>query len=238
MPTEAYQPNLRKQMGCAHPGGAALTRLAFERAGLRPGSVLVDLGCGNGSSSRLLSSLGLNVVGIDPAIQPGLRDGVMYIASSAEDLPLPDAFADAVLAECSLSLMNLDLVFTQCTRVLKPGGIFIISDLYARNPPEASEDARLQCAETLSLFVFKGLQQKLEAAGFHVEHWEDRSRDLACYTAEHLMNSCTGTSLWGCSSPIEEESSLLASLRSLRPGYFLLFAGIKKESVHERYNLQ
>ncbi len=38
----------------------------LERCGLGPGSVLVDVGCGTGISSRLFAAHGLRVIGIEP----------------------------------------------------------------------------------------------------------------------------------------------------------------------------
>src|SRR4051812_12631337 len=77
------------------------------RCGLTAASLVVDVGCGTGISSRLLAGRGPRVLGIEPNAEmraraatevspgqqaPGYRDG------RAEATGLPDAGADAVLA--------------------------------------------------------------------------------------------------------------------------------------------
>src|SRR5689334_13001187 len=78
----------------------------LTRCGLRPGTLLIDVGCGTGMSTRLFAGRGLRVVGVEPnaemraqaeaapappgAPPPAYRDG------RAEDTGLPDAAADAV----------------------------------------------------------------------------------------------------------------------------------------------
>jgi arsenite methyltransferase len=125
----------------SHPGGHDLTLHTLELSGLKSGSMILDLGCGAGSSTdtgssmELMSALGFDPIGVDPRCKPGSRNGAVFIQARAESLPLPGNLVHGILAECSLSAMqDLDCVFAQCARVLIPGGRLMISDLYAREP--------------------------------------------------------------------------------------------------------
>src|SRR5436853_7209266 len=82
--------------------------LIVERCGLGPGSLLVDVGCGTGISSRLFAERGVPVLGIDPnddmrgrgeteRVSSG-RPVPRYSRGRAEATELPDGCADAVLA--------------------------------------------------------------------------------------------------------------------------------------------
>ncbi len=51
--------------GSLHPGGKALTRQLIERSELAVGARILDVGCGRGTSSRILAEAGMNVLGVD-----------------------------------------------------------------------------------------------------------------------------------------------------------------------------
>jgi len=153
--------------GCRHPGGLELTERAVGLAGLTPGAVVVDVGCGDGvTADHLARRFGLRVVGIDASAAllgqgrercPGLdlREG------RADRLPLADASADAVVAECVLSILaEPGAAVDEWLRVLRPGGRLLVSDLFRRADPDAA-------------------RRLLAEHGFVVEVWEDHSGALA-----------------------------------------------------------
>src|SRR5579885_207719 len=104
----------------------------LKHCDLRPGSVLVDVGCGTGISSRLFAQRGLKVIGIEPNADmrskaqaeavpaetpfPDYRDG------KAEATGLPDASADAVLAAQAFHWFAPQAALAEFHRILKPGG--------------------------------------------------------------------------------------------------------------------
>ena len=62
------------------------------------------------------------------------NSGLLLARASGADLPLADASVDAVLAECSLSVMeNVEKVLCECSRVLKQEGFLLVQDVYARS---------------------------------------------------------------------------------------------------------
>lgn len=89
------------------PGGAALTSRLLYLAALPEGALVVDIGCGPGSTLALASERGLRPVGVDysPALarEAGARSDVTAIVGDGERLPLRDGVAEAVTIECVLS---------------------------------------------------------------------------------------------------------------------------------------
>ncbi len=117
-----------------YPGAAV--DFILERCGLGPRSVLVDVGCGTGISSRLFAARGLRVIGVEPnaemraqaraepsregAAVPEYRDG------RAEATGLPTASADAVLAAQAFHWFDPARTLPEFHRVLRPGGWVVL----------------------------------------------------------------------------------------------------------------
>jgi SAM-dependent methyltransferase len=90
---------------------------------------VVDLGAGTGKLTRVLLSLGHDVVPVEP--DPQMREllarrsaGVRPLAGTAEQIPLPDGSVDAVLAGQAYHWFNPGLAHPEIGRVLRPGGVF------------------------------------------------------------------------------------------------------------------
>jgi SAM-dependent methyltransferase len=94
---------------------------------------VLDLGAGTGKLTAQLAGLDLGartvaVVAVEPDQQmlSELRrrvPGVEAIAGRAEDIPLPDASVDAVLAGQAAHWFDLDRAIPEMARVLRPGGV-------------------------------------------------------------------------------------------------------------------
>lgn len=112
------------------------------------GQVCVDLGCGRGADVIALAAqvgasgkvYGVDVtpamleVGRTRAAEAGLTNA-SFIESTLEALALPDACADWVVSNCALNHATDKVkVWQEIARVLKPGGRFVVSDIYAVEP--------------------------------------------------------------------------------------------------------
>ena len=101
---------------------------------------LVDIGCGYGRTIQALASVGYqDLVGVDPAPAMAVATrarGVLapIIVGDARCLPLRDRCADAALLLAVLTCIPTDEgqrgVLAEIRRILRPGGLLYISDLW------------------------------------------------------------------------------------------------------------
>lgn len=112
-------------------------REALRRAGLAPGMKLLDLASGTGVVARAATEVTKepgSIVGMD-ASYGMLRSGRTLSAkvqSPAELLPLRDASFDRISIGFALRhFADLSVVFSECRRVLRPGGKLVILEITA-----------------------------------------------------------------------------------------------------------
>lgn len=124
----------------------------YERLGVRPGEVLLDLGCGGGRHAYQAVRLGARVValdaGEDEVLQVRSTIGAMAeageiashevgaVQGDARTLPFPDASFDRVIASEVLEHIPADTeAMAELARVLRPGGTMAVT--VPRFGPEA-----------------------------------------------------------------------------------------------------
>ena len=120
-------------------------RGAVNHAEARPGEVCVDLGSGRGRDVlRLAEAVGPNghAFGIDAsegmlgkARDTATRLGVTnatFLQGDLHSLPLESESVDLVISNCTINhAADKQAVWNEIHRVLKPGGRFVVSDIYA-----------------------------------------------------------------------------------------------------------
>jgi len=94
---------------------------------LRPSRTVVDLGSGTGKFTRALAALGAARVAVEPTA--GMRavfartvPDVPVLDGTAEAIPLPDAFADAVVSAQAFHWFRVRPALREIRRVLRRGG--------------------------------------------------------------------------------------------------------------------
>lgn len=146
--------------------GAPVADDLIRQAALKPGERVLDVACGTGVVTRLVSEqVGSDgtVMGLD--LNPGMlavartetpsEMSIEWREANAEDMPLPDEAFDVVLCQMGLQFMeDKPRALQEMWRVLAPGGRLIL------NVPGPAQKIFIDFAETLKQYISP------EAAGF------------------------------------------------------------------------
>ncbi|MCX6368821.1 MAG: methyltransferase domain-containing protein [Armatimonadetes bacterium] len=106
------------------------------------GKAVADIGCGTGRYAIQLMRLGAEkVAGVD--LSPAMLEVAQHkshraelpiewgVGDLAEHIPIPDATLDAAVCALALTFVeSLNTAFAELSRVLKPGGVLVVSELH------------------------------------------------------------------------------------------------------------
>jgi len=137
------------EKSCCLSCGAALSHCAPK-----PGEVGVDLGSGRGSDVLRIAEIvgekgfayGIDIAEgmLETAQKNASRLGIRnarFVKSELEKINLEDGIADFVISNCTINHAgDKQSVWNEIFRILKPGGRFVVSDIYASE--EVSEEYR------------------------------------------------------------------------------------------------
>lgn len=189
-------------------------------ANLRPGEVVVDLGCGGGIDVLLAAKkVGPDgrAIGIDMtpemigratlnAVKAGVANAEFHLARM-ESMPLADGSADVVISNCVINLApDKPAVFREMFRVLKPGGRIAVSDIALKHPlpDEVAGSVAAYVGCVAGAVPVADYEWMLRAAGFEGVRVIDSGSDLnayakveggegCCSPAPDSSGSCCGT---------------------------------------------
>jgi arsenite methyltransferase len=184
-------------------------------ASLKPGEVVVDLGCGGGLDVFLASAkVGPTgkAIGIDMTPEMIARakknaerdaDGnpyrnVEFHLATIDRLPLPDSSVDCVISNCVINLADdKPAVFREIARVLKPGGRLAVSDIALKKqlPSEMAQDAAAYIGCIAGAIFMDDYRQGLRQAGFSAVEVIDSNADLNAYAAVEGQSACCSPSM-------------------------------------------
>ena len=214
------------------PGGLELTDRALGLCALPSGARVLEVGCGPAASSaHLVDHYGFNTIGLDPS-EVLLRSGrsrhpqLPLVRSYGEWLPIADNQLDAVLTECSLSVMRqAQRALSEFRRVLRAGGFLILSDIYARNPAgiEALRDLPIDsclCGAVSQAQII----DRVERAGFRVALWEDHTQAIKVFTAKLIWSNGSLQQFWCRATSHADAATIQTAIAHSKPGYYLLIA--------------
>jgi SAM-dependent methyltransferase len=108
---------------------SALVEAACDRARLRPGSRVLEIGCGTGKLTELLVARGLDIDAVDPGAQlielARRRVGassVRFHIGRFEDIDLPTASFEAVFSGTAFHWIDPSISWGKVATLLAPGG--------------------------------------------------------------------------------------------------------------------
>lgn len=167
------------------PGGREITEYALAICDLPPGSRVLDIGCGLGATlNRLTAGKEWNTFGVDISAKL-LRQAQqkspqsLFAQARGEHLPFAGRSLDAIIAECTLSIMDTGLVLQESVRMLKQGGYLIVNDVYARNESGIEALRNLPQGTCISSAMSQTqIVEKLEQCGLRLIRWQDCSESL------------------------------------------------------------
>ncbi|MEW4527274.1 MAG: arsenite methyltransferase [Maioricimonas sp. JB045] len=179
-------------------------------ANLRPGEVVVDLGCGGGLDVFLAASkVGPTgrAIGIDmtedmialarrnaengPDGKP--IENVEFHLATIDNMPLDDASVDCVISNCVINLApDKPAVFREIARVLKPGGRLAVSDIALKKvlPEELANDVAAYVGCIAGAIEIEEYRRMLIEAGFSGVEVVDSGSDLNAYAKVENQSGC------------------------------------------------
>jgi arsenite methyltransferase len=214
------------------PGGLTLTRQALSFCDLPAGSLVADIGCGTGATVHYLRRhCRLKAVGLDlsPVMLGQARQqdfGLPLIQGEATRLPFGDRRLSAVTCECVLSLVeDAAAAWREFHRVLAPGGLLVLADVYARAPDHACSLKTLPGTCCLKGAISRDeLISRMHRSGFTLLVWEDHSAALKRLAAQLVFACGSLQALWGATDEGGSANAYPPAVYRARPGYFLAVA--------------
>jgi SAM-dependent methyltransferase len=179
-------------------------------ASLKPGEVVVDLGCGGGLdvflAARKVGPAG-KAIGIDmtedmialarknatTADRGQPISNVEFHLAAIEKMPLADGIADCVISNCVINLVpDKTAAFGEIARILKPGGRLAISDIALKRPlPEAlARDVAAYVGCIAGAIPIGEYRRQLVDAGFANVEIIDSGADLNAYAQVESQSGC------------------------------------------------
>jgi arsenite methyltransferase len=212
---------------CVRPGGTVLTDRALRICNLPPGSRIVDIGCGAGGTLEHLERAGFrHAAGLDlsETLLSEAADrlsSVRLVRGRAEILPYKKGCFHALFCECVLSLLSdRPAALGECARVLKEGGVLIISDVFGQGGPlHGQPGEESQGPRTKGLLTKEDLLDLLERLGFVILLWEEHKRFLKEFMARMILSGQRLPDLSGCG-----QGQVGKQVGSAGVSYFLLVA--------------
>jgi ubiquinone/menaquinone biosynthesis C-methylase UbiE len=156
-------------------GAAKRVRVMSEYVDIRSEDVILDIGGNTGKVTEAYSNNCKEVIVLEPkrnVVEYGKsrRPNIKFVEGEAENIPLPDAYFDKVVASASFHhFSDHDKALEEMKRVLKPDGKIIILEI----DPNTRRGERLKFCETVfhtgaKLYQPAQLSKKIQAHNLEV----------------------------------------------------------------------
>ena len=193
------------------PGSPADTQRAAELAGIDGrGLDVIDIGCGTGASSIALAQrYNANITAVDlfpqfldrleaQASDLGLSDRITVVQADMADLDFADDSFDVVLSEGAAYNMGFRSAVESWRRLLRPGGVMVISEITWLTPTRPLEiDEHWQAeypeidtaASKITVLEDAGLALRgyfvLSEAAWEKHYYQPMEERMAAFLARH-----------------------------------------------------
>jgi SAM-dependent methyltransferase len=161
------------------PGDDASTLKALALIpDIRPGTRVLDLGCGTGRPARVLAaSESIHILGIDnhppyidtanqEALESGLDQRLAFRVGDIRQLELPEQGFDVVWCEGAIYIVGFETGLTEWRRLLRPAGHLVVSEACWMRPNPPSECAAFWAAEYPAIRPVETLLGVVDACGW------------------------------------------------------------------------
>jgi len=166
-----------------HPGGLEITRELAQFCHIGKVIKVLDIGSGTGESAfYLVRNFNCHIIGMDisdrmikKAKRKAIDHGVIiqFKKGDAHDLPFKDNTFDAVISECTTSILDKERAIGEMVRVARSGGYIGIHDIcWKKDGPENHRLAEIEFRRPETL---EGWKTQFEKAGLIDVMIEDRS---------------------------------------------------------------
>ncbi len=216
--------------GALRPGGLTLTTELVTRRRPISDSAILDVGCGPGHTAALLATtFGLRPTGLDPSAillaKAARRTPVAaFIQGVATAIPCRSESFEAVIAECVLSLTgDIEQSLREMYRVLKPGGVLFLSDIYRKQAGPKPERSELKSCITHARSLAT-IEKGLYMAGFTLYLLQDRSELLKQLAGQIIFSCGSLEKFWQLFMETEAARQTCCALAATPLGYYALIA--------------
>ena len=203
--------------------GARYRGQALERAGLRSGMRIVDVGVGTGLVAREAVRIVGNpqlVVGVDPS--PGmmasarLPQGASLIEGTAEAIPFADASFDFLSMGYALRhISDLSIAFREFHRVMKPGARLCLLEI--TRPEKGIGGALIKVYMKNVVPVLAHIVGSANGTGLLWRYYWDTIE--ACVPPDQVLTTLESVGFVGARRHIETKAlSILAEYQANKPG--------------------
>jgi SAM-dependent methyltransferase len=173
-----------------HPGGLAATDTLARKCGVSRDAMLLDVGCGRGSSTIYLARrYGCRVVGVDldrdllfeaqrTALAKGTAGRVAFRVADINSLPFENGAFDAAIVQAVLIFAEKkNALLRHLYEKIRPGGFIGVDELAWKKTPPAHVRERVAgtlCGAAVNAEEFDAWADLLQSAGFTVGYAEPK----------------------------------------------------------------